>query len=451
MISFNRILWDGFFLPGVFLCGGLYLLRCRFYPLRRFGLVLRRTVFGLCKPSKDSDSLSPLQAASTALASTVGTGNIVGTAQAIALGGPGALVWLWITALFGMVIKYAEILLALKFRDPKHPGGPMDYIRALGPGFGTLAGVYALFALLSSFGMGNLCQIRSGASAFSLTVGQFMSLSSRQDLLLRLGLGLVLALLLGRILAGGAKGVGRAAALLVPLMSGAFLLLSLLVLICHAQRLPVVLQTILLSAFCPEAVGGAAVGIGAREAIHWGIRRSAFSNEAGLGSSAFAHAAVETEEAVAHSFWGVFEVFADTIVICTATALVILCSGAAIPWGESPGPELFQAALATVFGELPSALFMCTSMLVFAFATVLGWSLYGECCCRYLLGGKAVPIYRLLAAICVIFGCVMSTSSVWLLSDTANALMAIPNLTALLLHGDLVAKETKKFFMNEKR
>ncbi len=455
MIFVNDFLWGRLFLPCVFLCGGILSIGLGFPQIRCFRQVLRSTMGELFHPTKGKkDCLSPLQAACTALASTVGTGNIVGTAQAICMGGPGAVFWLWVTALFGMLVKYAEIFLSLRYRrrdrDGSWQGGPMYYISALGKPFASLGKAYAFFAMLSAFGMGNLCQVNSGISAVSLAVDQFCPLSEAQAVLLPFVLGLGLAALLYVLIRGGAKRIGQAASLLVPLMSLGFLLLSLIVLICHAQKLPGVLGRILLSAFQPDALGGAAAGIGVREALRWGIRRSAFSNEAGLGSSALAHAGVDCPSPQRHSLWGIFEVFADTILICTATALVILCSGVAIPWQNTAGPELFQSALATVFGQRLSALFMAGAMLVFAFAAVLGWAFYGGQCFQYLFGARHLGVFRLLYCACVPAGCVMTSGWIWAGADLANALMAIPNFLALFLHLPLLFRELQKFFINKR-
>ena len=439
MIFLSALLWNKIFLPSVFVCGGLLTVGCRFLQFRRFKIVLKYTVGSIFKArNKNSNAPSPFQAASTALASTVGTGNIVGTAQAIAMGGPGAVFWLWVSALFGMIIKYAEIFLALKYRrqDSKglYYGGPIYYILALGKGFAPLASAYALFALVSSLGMGNMVQINSGVSALCIALTQFCPLGAEVEFIFKLCFGLGLSILVYIILEGGAKSVGKASEVLVPIMSLAFILLSLIVIVSHIDALPSVLKSIIFSAFQPSSFGGAAVGITVREAIHWGIRRSAFSNEAGLGSSAMAHAAADTHSPALHSLWGIFEVFADTIVICSATAFVILCSGISIPWGSNVGPELFQSALSTTFSKVFSALFMSISMFSFAFATVIAWSLYGEQCAQFLFGENSRQIYRLIYCLCLVFGCIMSTSSIWLLADTANALMAIPNLIALFMH-----------------
>ena len=428
--------------------------RCGFFQFRCFGQAMRSTIGkGFKRTAPDSNNVSPLQAASTALASTVGTGNIVGTAQAITMGGPGAVFWLWVTALFGMIIKYAEIFLALKFRrkdkNGNYHGGPMYYIEAMGKSFCPLAAAYAMFALLSAIGMGNLSQVNSGVSAISLAINKLAPMNPDQEILFKLALGAFLAILVYIILSGGAKRVGRAAELLVPLMSLGFLMISLIFLICRAHELPSAISKIILSAFDSKAFGGAALGISVREAIHWGIRRSAFSNEAGLGSSAMAHAAAETKNYMEHSLWGIFEVFADTILICTAAALVILCSGVDIPWNTIPGPELFQNALSTVFGHKLSSLFMAGSMLVFAFATVLGWSLYGAQCAAYLFGNSSLPAYRIIYCLCTGLGSIMSTTFVWTIADFSNALMAIPNFIALFYFSGVIKRETANFFQTK--
>jgi len=447
MNYFNNIIWTYFFLPGVIICGGILSIGCGFMQFRRFGLSLRLTV-GKAFTKHKGDGISPLQAASTALASTVGTGNIVGTAQAICMGGPGAVFWMWVAAFFGMIIKYAEIFLSLRFREKTEDGyigGPMQYIiKGIGSRYAPLASAYAAFAALSAIGTGNLAQINGSISAFTAAVSNFTTLSNSDMLYLRLFTGLVLALLLYFIMSGGAKGVGRATEIIVPFMSLGFIMISVIVLICHAQQLPGVLHDIVNLAINPKAAAGAAGGLGIKEAMHWGIRRSAFSNEAGLGSSAIAHAQVSAESDFEHAMWGIFEVFADTVVICSATAFCILASGISIPWGSTPGPELLLAAFSTVFGQKLSTVFMAAAMLLFGYATVIGWSLYGCSCITWLFGVKALPFYRTFFLVCLILGCVMSTEAIWTFADTANALMSIPNLAAVFSLSGFVCREIRR-------
>ncbi len=423
----NDLVWTGIFLPCVLLCGLLLSLRSRFLQLRLFPASLRQLTKG-----GRGDGVSPVQAASTALASTLGTGNIVGTAQAIAMGGPGAVFWMWAAALLGMAVKFAEISLSVATRRRDgvgYSGGPMYYIGSLGEKFRPLALMYALLAALSAFGIGNLSQISSAAGAVAGAVERIApELDPRQ---LRLWLGVILTLTAWLILRGGAAGVGRAAERLVPAVAGLFLLLSLFVLCCHAQALPGALRAIVAGAFSPRTAVSGVGGFGTAQAIQWGLRRGAFSNEAGLGSSAIAHGSAAARSPGEQGLWGIFEVFADTIVICTATALTILCSGVGIPWGSSPGAELLLSAWETCIPAAPAACFMALSLLLFAFTSVLGWALYGMQCVRFLWGEKAAAPYRLCFSLAITVGCLVSLRTVWAAADLLNGLMAIPNFIAL--------------------
>lgn len=423
----NDLVWTGIFLPCVLLCGLLLSLRSRFLQLRLFPASLRQLTKG-----GRGDGVSPVQAASTALASTLGTGNIVGTAQAIAMGGPGAVFWMWAAALLGMAVKFAEIGLSVATRrrdGAGYSGGPMYYIGSLGEKFRPLALMYALLAALSAFGIGNLSQISSAAGAVAGAAEKIApELDPRR---LRLWLGVILTLTAWLILRGGAAGVGRAAERLVPAMAGLFLLLSLFVLCCHAQALPAALRAIVTGAFSPRTAVSGIGGFGTAQAIQWGLRRGAFSNEAGLGSSAIAHGSAAARSPGEQGLWGIFEVFADTIVICTATALTILCSGVGIPWGSSPGAELLLSAWETCIPAAPAACFMALSLLLFAFTSVLGWALYGTQCVRFLLGEKAAAPYRLCFSLAITVGCLVSLRTVWAAADLLNGLMAIPNFIAL--------------------
>lgn len=423
----NDLVWTGIFLPCVLLCGLLLSLRSRFLQLRLFPASLRQLTKG-----GRGDGVSPVQAASTALASTLGTGNIVGTAQAIAMGGPGAVFWMWAAALLGMAVKFAEISLSVATRrrdGAGYSGGPMYYIGSLGEKFRPLALMYALLAALSAFGIGNLSQISSAAGAVAGAAEKIApELDPRR---LRLWLGVILTLTAWLILRGGAAGVGRAAERLVPSMAGLFLLLSLFVLCCHAQALPAALRAIVTGAFSPRTAVSGIGGFGTAQTIQWGLRRGAFSNEAGLGSSAIAHGSAAARSPGEQGLWGIFEVFADTIVICTATALTILCSGVGIPWGSSPGAELLLSAWETCIPAAPAACFMALSLLLFAFTSVLGWALYGTQCVRFLWGEKAAAPYRLCFSLAITVGCLVSLRTVWAAADLLNGLMAIPNFIAL--------------------
>ena len=432
----NDLVWTGIFLPCVLLCGLLLSLRSRFLQLRLFPASLRQLTKG-----GRGDGVSPVQAASTALASTLGTGNIVGTAQAIAMGGPGAVFWMWAAALLGMAVKFAEIGLSVATRrrdGAGYSGGPMYYIGSLGEKFRPLALMYALLAALSAFGIGNLSQISSAAGAVAGAAEKIApELDPRR---LRLWLGVILTLTAWLILRGGAAGVGRAAERLVPSMAGLFLLLSLFVLCCHAQALPAALRAIVTGAFSPRTAVSGIGGFGTAQAIQWGLRRGAFSNEAGLGSSAIAYGSAAARSPGEQGLWGIFEVFADTIVICTATALTILCSGVGIPWGSSPGAELLLSAWETCIPAAPAACFMALSLLLFAFTSVLGWALYGTQCVRFLWGEKAAAPYRLCFSLAITVGCLVSLRTVWAAADLLNGLMAIPNFIALFALSGKAAK-----------
>ena len=432
----NDLVWTGIFLPCVLLCGLLLSLRSRFLQLRLFPASLRQLTKG-----GRGDGVSPVQAASTALASTLGTGNIVGTAQAIAMGGPGAVFWMWAAALLGMAVKFAEIGLSVATRrrdGAGYSGGPMYYIGSLGEKFRPLALMYALLAALSAFGIGNLSQISSAAGAVAGAAEKIApELDPRR---LRLWLGVILTLTAWLILRGGAAGVGRAAERLVPSMAGLFLLLSLFVLCCHAQALPGALRAIVTGAFSPRTAVSGIGGFGTAQAIQWGLRRGAFSNEAGLGSSAIAHGSAAARSPGEQGLWGIFEVFADTIVICTATALTILCSGVGIPWGSSPGAELLLSAWETCIPAAPAACVMALSLLLFAFTSVLGWALYGTQCVRFLWGEKAAAPYRLCFSLAITVGCLVSLRTVWAAADLLNGLMAIPNFIALFALSGKAAK-----------
>ncbi len=447
----NDFLWTWAFLPCLLVCGLLLTVRCRALPFRRFGLVLRVTLGG--EEQGAGGGLSSFQAASTALAATVGTGNIVGTAQALAMGGPGAVFWLWIAAALGMSVKYAELYLCQRYRQRdrlgRPVGGPMSYIRqGLGPRFAPLAGAYAALAAVSALSMGNLAQINTAVSALSGAAELIRPLTAEERFLLRLALGFGLALLTGVLLSGGAGRVGRASALLVPLMSLLYLGVTAAVVLRGMENLPRALGEIFTGAFRPRAVLGAASGIGLREALEWGVRRGAFSNEAGLGSAAIAHGSVEAASPAVHGLWGIFEVFADTVVLCTATALAILCSGVPIPWGSRPGPELLGAALGTVFGPTGAALLLAAALSLFGFSTVTGCSVYGLRCLEYLFGERAEGPYRLVYTACVLLGSVLSAGAVWTAADTVNVLLSLPNFLALFALSGQVSRAVRRQFFS---
>ncbi|MBR3837034.1 MAG: sodium:alanine symporter family protein [Clostridia bacterium] len=454
--DFCQFLWQGILIPLVLLGGVCFTLQTRGMQLLRAPLILRETLGRLFQKSKShGDGVSPFQALCTALAGTVGTGSIVGTCQALALGGPGALFWLWVAAFFGMIIKYFEVVLAIRFRvrDEKGEwqGGPMYYIlRGMGKPFRPLAILFALFALLSSFGMGCLAQSNSVFAGVRGMAASIRPLSESAEQGLARGVALAIALVLGFSLLGGVKRIGRVAELLVPVISLAFTGGALWVILCHRQRLPWVFCTVIRSAFGKEALLGAGAGIGFKTALEWGLKRSAFSNEAGLGSAAIAHANAETDDPVRQGFLGIFEVFVDTLVICSLTGITIL---AALPMEHifshpSPDATLITDALATVFGGRFSLLFIGGSLALFAFSTLLGWSLYGARCAAFLWGSIGAALYRPLFVICAALGALLAMEPIWAISDVFNALMAIPNFIALFALSRTVCAETKRFFQS---
>lgn len=441
-----NILWSYLFLPGLFVCALLLTVSCRGLQFRKFSYAIKQTLGKsiFCR-HRESDGISPFQAAATALGSTVGTGNIVGTAQAICLGGPGALFWLWVAALISMIVKYAEICLAIYFRKTTPGNGPMDYIEH-GIHNKKLALFYGALALLSSLSIGNLTQVSSITDAFLTFANTIISGPKLNGLVPRAAVGLIIAALTLVLMTGGAKRIAKCAELLVPFMVLIFIALSAIVIILNSSQLPAVIKTIIVEAFHPGSVCAGIAGISTVQCIQWGFRRSAFSNEAGLGTSAIAHASAETRSPAEQGLWGIFEVFADTIVICSCTALCILCSGIDIPWGSLAGSGLFLSSLETVFGAKFSALMLAMFIGLFAYTSIMGWAMYGSRCAEYVLGLNSTKVYRFTFIILLIVGSILPLSSVWAIADLVNALMSIPNLIALILLSPLVARISRDSF-----
>lgn len=395
-----------------------------FVQIRRLGASLRQVA------SSAAGGRSSFRAVCTALAGTVGTGNIAGVAGAIALGGPGAVFWMWLSAFLGMATKYAEVVLAVRYRiqgeNGEYFGGPMYYIRrGMGERWKSLAAIFAFCTVLASLGMGNLAQVNTIASAVAAALPQL------QRELTALGTGLAASLVVTVVTLGGADGIGRWMEKMVPVMAGIYIFGALMVIGIHWNRLGTVLEEIVRGAFCPEAVIGGGAGIGIRQAVRWGVARGVFSNEAGLGSAPIAHAAAEAS-AEKQGLFGIFEVFLDTVVLCTLTALAILTSGVPIAYGRAAGVELAAAALETAFGTWASGLLAgCLSLL--ALATIISWQLYGIRCAGYLWGRNGETVYRFCYIAVVLLGATMDCSAVWAVSDVFNGLMCLPNLLALLV------------------
>ena len=453
--SLNTVAWLYILLPCVFIGGVIFTVGSGAVQFRHFGHAMKNTLGKMFKKTTaGKGAVTPLQAVTTALAATVGTGNIVGTSQAIAMGGYGAVFWLWIAACLGMVIKYCEVTLSIKYRQRNAEGdwvgGPMYYIaNGMGPKWKWLGGVFCVLAALAAFGIGNMSQANSIVGSVNGAISAFVPEFGGQSAV-NWVLGIVLATLTGLVLFGGIKRIGKVTEKLIPVMSLLYIIFALIVVFGDIGNIGDAFRKIFVAAFAPRAIIGAASGIMLRQAIVWGLRRSAFSNEAGLGSAPIAHAASECEGPVQQGFYGIFEVFMDTLVICTLTALTIIISGVDIGFGVKPGSELVTSAFATIFGGKLSAIFIAIALMLFAYSTILGWSLYGTRCVEYLLGIKASKVYQVIFILVIVVGCVTSLDFVWDFADTFNGLMAIPNFVALFALCPVVFKLTKDYFAQDK-
>lgn len=452
----NTVAWMYILLPCVLLGGLHFTIRTRGVQFAKFGHAMKNTIGKVFqKQTAREGSVTPFQALTTALAATVGTGNIIGTGQAIAMGGYGAIFWLWIAALLGMIIKYSEVTLSVHFRERNKKGdwvgGPMYYIvNGMGKNWKWLAIAFCVFAILASFGIGNLSQANSITGALNNAITAFAPQMEANRDTVSLIAGLLIAGLTALALFGGIKRIGKVTELLVPVMSVFYIVFTLTVIFCNFGNIGNAFRQIFVSAFTPKAVLGAASGIALKEALVWGLRRSAFSNEAGLGSAAIAHAAADTEGAVQQGLFGIFEVFVDTLVICTLTGLTIIVSGVDIAFGVKPGSELITSAFATIFGDKIASLFVAIALMFFAYSTILGWSLYGTRCAEYLMGMKATKVYQLVFVVMIVVGATTSLDVAWDVADTFNGLMAIPNFVALFALSGVVAKLTKEYFQKQK-
>ena len=423
---------------------GLYLsVRTGFAQLRLFPRACRdfwRRMFGR---KTDESGVSSFQALCTALAATVGTGNLVGVAGAMLIGGPGAIFWMWVSALFGMITKLAEATLAVRYRVFEHGesiGGPMYYIRhGLGKKWRWLAGIYSFFGVIAAFGVGNATQINAVIQSIN---GCMVAFGVAVPPWFELTLGVILAVLVLCMLLGGAKRIGSVAERLVPFAAVLYLLLSALVLLLRLSVIPTAFASILQGAFSPHAVTGGLVG-SFLVTMRTGVSRGVFTNEAGMGTAAMAHGAATVRHPAEQGLMGIMEVFLDTIVICTVTALVILCSGIPVPYGGA-ATDLTAQAFSAVLGPWVQLL-ITASICLFAVATVLGWGLYGVRCAQYLFGHGVWKKFAWLQAAAVILGAVLQTSTVWLLAETVNGLMAIPNLIALFLLCPELCRQLKQY------
>ncbi len=432
---------------------GLYLsIRTRFIQIRKFKYAMKTTIGRIFKKRDASDgSITPFQAVCTALAATVGTGNIAGVAGAIAIGGPGAVFWMWISALLGMCTKFAEVTLAVHFRERNQEGdlvgGPMYYIKnGLGKKWQFLAILFSLFGVLTVFGTGNATQVNTITTAIDSALLNYNVCTSKTIPQINLILGIVIAVLVALVLLGGVKRIGKVTEKLVPFMALFYIALAIGVVILNIGNLPTVFASIFKGAFNPRSVTGGVVG-SIFICMKRGVSRGIFSNEAGLGTGSIAHACADTQKPVKQGFFGIFEVFTDTIVICTLTALVILCSGVTINYGANAGAELTILGFTSTYGNWVS-IFSAIAMCCFAFSTILGWGLYGARCIEFLFSPKVIKPFMVVYALVAIVGATMDLGLIWGIADTFNGLMSIPNLIALfLLSGTVIklVKEYKKF------
>ena len=450
----NGFVWGAPMLVLLIGVGILMTVRNRGLQFRKFGYAMKNTIGKIFhKTHAGEGEITPFQAVSTALAGTVGTGNIAGITTAVTLGGPGTLFWLWVTALIGMATKYSEVLLAVKFRERNKygdwVGGPMYYIKnGLGSRWQFLAVLYSLFGVLTVFGTGNATQVNTIVTAIDSALLAYGSSLNSILPTVNLVVGVVVAMMVAMVLLGGVKRIGSVTEKLVPFMALFYVVLALGVVVINYRRFPAVLASIVGGAFDPRAFTGGAIG-SIFLSMQKGVSRGIFSNEAGLGTGSIAHACADTHKPVKQGMFGIFEVFADTIVICTLTAMVILCSGVPVGYGSAAGAELTISGFTATYGGW-SSIFTAVALCSFAFSTIIGWGLYGSRCIEFLFHtDKVVGPFLVVYSFVSILGATVDLGLLWNIADTFNGLMSIPNLMALLLLSGTVAKLTKEFFAGE--
>lgn len=445
----NNFVWG---VPAMVCIIGVGLLlsyRTGFIQVRKFSYAMKSTI-GKMFSKKDAQegALTPFQAVCTALAATVGTGNIAGVAGAIAIGGPGAVFWMWISAFLGMCTKFAEVTLAIHFRERNthgdYVGGPMYYIKnGLGKKWHWLAVLFSLFGVLTVFGTGNATQVNTITASINTALKSFHLITDAQANTLSLIIGIVIAIVVALILLGGIKRLGNVTEKLVPFMAILYIVLAFGVVLLNVKSVPSVFYSIFYGAFNPSAVTGGAVGT-LFVSMQKGVSRGIFSNEAGLGTGSIAHACADTKSPVKQGLFGIFEVF-TTILICTLTALTILCSGIDITYGQAAGAELTINGFILTYGNWVSIL-TAVAMCCFAFSTILGWGLYGARCAEFLFSEKVIKPFMIIYSLVAIVGATMDLGLIWDIADTFNGLMAIPNLIALFLLSGTVVKLVKEHF-----
>ena len=451
--AINGVVWGVPMLVLLMAAGVVLTVALKGVQFRKFGYAMKNTIGKMFqKTEAKAGEVTPFQALTTALAATVGTGNVAGITAAITLGGAGSMLWLWVSALLGMATKYSEVTLAVRYREKNEKGdwvgGPMYYItNGLGKNWKWLAVIFAIFGGLASFGIGNATQVQSIISSCNTAIQAFFPAAADHVQTINIVLAVIVMIIVGVVLIGGIKRIGSVTEKLVPIMAVVYILSCLTVLLFNITKIPSVIVMIFEGAFSPRAVTGGAVG-SAIMALTWGVKRGVFSNEAGLGSAPMAHAATSETDPVKQGLYGIFEVFMDTIVICTLTGLTLLVAltPEQLNYGTQGSTALNAAALGTVFGAKAGSLIIAIGLSLFALSTVLSWGLYGCRCWEYLLGSKAIRPYQVIFTLLVVVSSLLSLQLAWDIADTLNGLMAIPNLIALLFLFPVVVKLTKEHF-----
>ena len=449
----NDFVWG---VPAMVLILGVGLwLSCnsRFIQIRKFTTAMRCTVGRMFrKEHAQEGAVTPFQAVCTALAATVGTGNIAGVAGAIALGGPGAVFWMWISALLGMCTKFAEVVLAVNFRERNAHGdwvgGPMYYIKnGLSSKWHFLGYLYAALGVLTVFGTGNATQVNTITASIGTALQNYGLLSQDSVFGVNLVIGIMIAIMVAMVLLGGVKRIGRFTEKLVPFMAVLYVILGVGVIAFNIEKVPAVLHSIFVGAFTPAGFTGGVVG-SLFISMRRGVSRGIFSNEAGLGTGSIAHAASDIESPVQQGYFGIFEVFCDTIIICTLTALTILLGAPAVNYGVSAGAELTISGFVNTYGSWVS-IFTAVALCCFAFSTIIGWGLYGVRCLEFIVGSKANTVFMVLYSLVAIPGAILNLDLLWGIADTFNGMMAIPNLIALFLLSGTLVKIVSEHAKNE--
>ena len=449
----NDLVWG---VPAMVLILGVGLwLSCRsgFIQIRKFGTAMRCTIGRMfAKETAQDGAVTPFQAVCTALAATVGTGNIAGVAGAIALGGPGAVFWMWISALLGICTKFAEVTLAVHYRERNvhgdWVGGPMYYIKnGLSHNWHFLGYLYAALGVLTVFGTGNATQVNTITASIGTALQSYGLLSQDSVFGVNLVVGILIAIMVAMVLLGGVKRIGRFTEKLVPFMAVLYVILGIGVIALNIDRVPAVLQSIFVGAFTPAGFTGGVVG-SMFISMRRGVSRGIFSNEAGLGTGSIAHAASDIKSPVQQGYFGIFEVFCDTIIICTLTALTVLLGAPAINYGVTAGAELTISGFINTYGNWVS-IFTAVAMCCFAFSTIISWGLYGARCLEFIVGSKANTVFMVLYSLVAIPGATVDLGLLWGIAETCNGMMAIPNLIALFLLSGTLIKLVKEHAQKE--